>query len=341
MSPGDDDISAALPRPPLPAPARRAEAIDAALRRFDGKAPAPARPAAAPWRRPYLGALVAATLVAVIAVPLAWESIFDRNPPSTIAVPREATPSAAAADAVASREAAAPTPSSAAGPAQVTSRDGPASVSPAPAPEASAPRSAEAPAAPAPVAEPAPTQMARQAEAPPPSVSADRQIVVTGSRIARPNLVSAVPVTVIGEANLVRGSSAKSSQRGDWNACTLDDPAPRRLDCGSKGAPLAEGLDRAQQGDLDGALAAFDRAVARASSSSVAYLNRGMAYQRKGDLDRARADLDRAVRLAPNSARAFYRRSLLRRQQGDDAGADADARRALAIDPDYSAVLGE
>src|SRR3982751_4061724 len=37
----DDDIAAFLPTPPRPAPAKRAAAIDAAMRRFDGVDDAP------------------------------------------------------------------------------------------------------------------------------------------------------------------------------------------------------------------------------------------------------------------------------------------------------------
>ncbi|HYD36137.1 MAG TPA: hypothetical protein VEA60_00895, partial [Allosphingosinicella sp.] len=102
MSPGDEDISAALPRPPPPAPARREAAIAAALRRFDGvgEVPAPVRrPArAAPWRRPYFGALAGAALVALIALPLAWTSLDDRPYRSAPASPpaREARPRPAA-----------------------------------------------------------------------------------------------------------------------------------------------------------------------------------------------------------------------------------------------------
>src|SRR5687768_17281260 len=85
---GDDDIAASLPRPPLPAPARRESAIAEALRRFDGGEARPAsadgdrrsaRPA--PWwsgpGRPYAGALAGAFLVAVIGLPFVWTS-FDR-----------------------------------------------------------------------------------------------------------------------------------------------------------------------------------------------------------------------------------------------------------------------
>jgi len=86
--------------------------------------------------------------------------------------------------------------------------------------------------------------------------------------------------------------------RGDWNACTIKDPKRSLAACrylidpGAKGikgqaaAHLADGLSLAWQGNMDRAIAAFDRAIAVAPKSSLAYLNRGLAYQRQGDTDR-------------------------------------------------------
>ena len=81
----DDDIAAFLPTPPQPAPGPRGIAIDAAMRRFDGReeAPrAPARRASAPsfWatpRRGLAGALVAGLLVAIVGTPVAWRILRD------------------------------------------------------------------------------------------------------------------------------------------------------------------------------------------------------------------------------------------------------------------------
>jgi tetratricopeptide (TPR) repeat protein len=144
--------------------------------------------------------------------------------------------------------------------------------------------------------------------------------------------------------------SRAASQRGDWNACTVNDPK-RQLDkCQSSAAGkansaadvaaghIAEGLALSWDGELDQAIAAFGAAIAAKPRSSSAYLNRGLAYQRQGDLDRAAADLDRAVKYAPYSARAVYNRGLLRAQRGDKRGARADAARAVALDPSYDEV---
>lgn len=346
MSPGDDDISAALPRPPLPAPARREAAIAAAMRRFDGLGeaePAARRPAAAAgWvRRPYVGALAGAALVALIALPLAWTSL-DEQPY------REARKPAA--------ERPAPDPEPA--------RAGPGAAPPATSPSPPAPDGRAAPAAPAaaPDEAPAPTSLdaaktmvepapvlampppaepaARQAEARPAEAGSD-QIVVTGSRIPRPNLQAASPVTVVDSAEVAtvgRAAARRPARRGDWNACTVEDPGRSLAGCRVQ-AETADGLERAWKDDWTGAGRAFDSALVAAPRSSAAWLNRGLVRRRSGDLESALADLDRAVRFSPRAARYYYHRSLVLRQLGDSARAKADEARAVELDPRYSAVV--
>lgn len=343
MSPGDDDIAAALPRPPPPAPARREAAIAAAMRHFDGdEAPArERRPAPAVlWRRPSFGALAGATLVALIALPLAWTSLdeqpyrdFGKAPPARQALSRPA------ADAVPSQPpppAAAPVRSDEAEPASVPGE--------APAP---APIEAAKPAEPAPVSAPPPPPepVARRQEERPfaPDKAGDEQIVVTGSRISRPNLSSATPVTVMDSgivATAGRSAAARPARRGDWNACTVEDPGRSLAGCRASGE-TADGLERAWRGDWEGAARAFDSAVAAQPRSSAARLNRSLVHRRRGDLDRALADLDRAVRFSPRGARYYYHRSLVLRQLGDLRRAEADEARAVALDPRYAAVVKE
>lgn len=135
-----------------------------------------------------------------------------------------------------------------------------------------------------------------------------------------------------------RSQARASSRSGDWNACTVNDPSRSLARCGTAG-PLADGLTKAWRGDIDGAIAAFDAAIAASPQSGAAYLNRGLAYDRKGDRRRALADLDRAVQQAPNSARARYSRSIVLGRSGDKARAEADAARAVELDPSYASVI--
>jgi tetratricopeptide (TPR) repeat protein len=155
---------------------------------------------------------------------------------------------------------------------------------------------------------------------------AANEMVVTGTRVQRRDPYAA---------------------RGDWNACTVNDPEQslrgcrRLIGAGAKGQPgeaaafLSRGLSLAWQDDWQGAIEAFDRAVALKPGLAFAYLNRGLAYQRAGDLARAAADLDRAIKYAPYAARNYYNRGVLRRDRGDARGAQADLARAMEMDPDY------
>ena len=137
-----------------------------------------------------------------------------------------------------------------------------------------------------------------------------------------------------------RREAPKTSRPGDWNACTVNDPTHSLATCGEAASgQVSDGLARAWRGDLDGALAAFDRAIAASSQSGLAYLNRGLIRARKRDDERALDDLDRAVRQAPGSARAYYHRSLVLHRLGEKARAEADAARAVELDPRYRAVM--
>lgn len=359
----DDDIMAALPHPPPPLPKRREAAIGEAMVRFGSAGQAApgrtAQPAARPsgwWanlRRPQATALVTAALVAAIGLPVAWTIDFRPDAPAEQAAPaaRDVVLPATAEAAARTDTATAPSPPPAAARAVST---------PAAAPEAGtapAPRPAE-PARLAPPAPPPPSPMVAGRAA-----RSDGELVVTGARVARPALEQASPVTAFSadeaprdeaEAVVVTGARITprgKPARGDWNACTVNDPSQTLARCrkmANKGtkdvqsradAHLADGLKQAWAGNFDEAIAAFDRAIAVAPDLSVAYLNRGIAYERQGDRARAIADLDQAVKYAPKSARAYYNRSLILRENGDLRRANADESRAIKLDPRYQKIL--
>jgi len=168
------------------------------------------------------------------------------------------------------------------------------------------------------------------------AAEAGQGIVATGTRAAPANRAQA---------------REQAPRRGDWNACTVDDPDRNLAACRKivrralKGAPaqaqsdLADGLNLAWQGETGEAIAAFDRAIAAAPGSAFAYLNRGMAYRHRGDLERALADLDRAVDHAPAEARVYYNRSLVLRASGAVARARRDEQRAVELDPAYAGLV--
>jgi hypothetical protein len=354
---GDDDIRAMLPDPPPAAPKPREAAIAGALARFDG-APVPThrpqRMAASWWKklqRPQAGLLTAAALVVAIGLPFAWTGPLLVTPADDEQLLPETKVEAPAAK----REiAAAP----AAGPAATPPVTAAASAKVSPPPsrlDEAAPTTKRIEIAQAkPLAPPPPPAMRAQQTAPmlvqgrarsaaevqdaPTAISAvsadeysrdDRDVVVTGTRV----------------------SKSRPIGRGDWNACTVNDPRqalPRCQNLADKApkavrrqadAHLSDGLKRAWDGDLDKAIAAFGEAIAVAPNLSVAYLNRGLAHDSQGNSEAALADLDRAVQLSPKSARAYYNRSVLLRKYGDAKRASADEQQAINLDPRYQAIL--
>lgn len=313
----DRDLSALLPEAPPPRPARRDAAIEAALRRFDGEADAP--PAAAPhrrpalWRRPQIGVLIAASLVGVIALPV-WligdrEQVLAPSVPPRIATDQpSAAPGEAAPIAVAAPDAApvVVTPETAAAIPSAPKTAPLAEIAPEPE-QGVAREGLAAPAAPAPPPPPPPSSpaMATRAAAPASKAAADASdhgnIVVTARR--RQENAQSSPVAI--------SAFSAESIADDESPCTIDAPGRtlracrKSLDASAPGAAdrgkakVVDGLRQARRGDIDRAIAEFDRAIAASPDLASAYYNRGLAYRRKGDAARARADLDRAAQLDP------------------------------------------
>ncbi|CCE00676.1 J domain-containing protein [Bradyrhizobium sp. STM 3809] len=100
---------------------------------------------------------------------------------------------------------------------------------------------------------------------------------------------------------------------------------------------VKRGLERSQQGDLDGAIADFDEAVRLAPRNADLYRYRARDLGRRGRWDRAVADYERAIRLDPNNPTLFRERGLALQQKGelDEALLDLDrAVRMSFTDPD-------
>ena len=98
------------------------------------------------------------------------------------------------------------------------------------------------------------------------------------------------------------------------------------------------GAVRHDQGDLTGALADFDRALALNPGYPEAYQNRGVARHAQGDLAGALEDYHQALALNPRYAGAYHNRGVARHAQGDLTGALADLDRALELTPDHAAA---
>jgi lipoprotein NlpI len=98
------------------------------------------------------------------------------------------------------------------------------------------------------------------------------------------------------------------------------------------------GVAEKANGDFEGAIADYNRAIELDPKYAAAYSNRGNAKQAKGDLDGAIADCNRAIELDPKDAVAHKNRGVAKKSKGDLKGAIADYTRAIELDPKYSAA---
>ena len=198
----ESDKLVSLPTPPPPRPAARREAIDAALRKFDGIEEVDATPARkfrwASMDRRSMGALATAAIVAAVSIPVALITLRDMPRPASpeLKTPYEAPAPTASGDNLAQPVADEATDTAA------TEQQPPAAAE-APAVKADSkdermgfvaeePKEVRGEAAPAAIVAAAPPP---PAPPPPPPAAPVRQntaesqdMVVTGSRVARPNL---------------------------------------------------------------------------------------------------------------------------------------------------------
>ncbi len=65
----------------------------------------------------------------------------------------------------------------------------------------------------------------------------------------------------------------------------------------------------------------------------MSWANRGLAREKQGDLDGALADYGKAIELDPRSSFAYSNRSSARARRGDHEGAIADAAEAIELAP--------
>lgn len=88
------------------------------------------------------------------------------------------------------------------------------------------------------------------------------------------------------------------------------------------------------KGDLDRALADYNKAIEIYPEFANAYNNRGLIYAQKDDYDRAIADYNKAIELNQKLVfLAYGNRGIIYEKKGDNARAIADYRHALSLEP--------
>src|ERR1051326_2731496 len=114
------------------------------------------------------------------------------------------------------------------------------------------------------------------------------------------------------------------SDKGEIDRAIADFNRAIRIDPLCTKAYLRRGRCRHSKDDLDGALADFNKAITLDSTSAFAYNNRGIVRQAKEDLAGAMSDFEVAISLDPQLAEAHLNRGTARSMIGDLTGAIAD-----------------
>ena len=79
----------------------------------------------------------------------------------------------------------------------------------------------------------------------------------------------------------------------------------------------------------------FSEAITFDPAFKLAIKSRGAAYLRLGNIQNAIADFNRVLELDPRNARTFHLRGLAHEKAGDDKQALADLNKAIEINPEY------
>ncbi len=113
---------------------------------------------------------------------------------------------------------------------------------------------------------------------------------------------------------------------------TVTLPAPSKLALDEAAACVQRGVALRQKGDVDQAIAAFNRAVRLDPGNALAHQGRGNAFSTRGEYERAIADYTKALELDPNLPLTYVNRGLAFVKRKHIDRAIADYTKALELD---------
>lgn len=97
-----------------------------------------------------------------------------------------------------------------------------------------------------------------------------------------------------------------------------------------------QGIEKARQKDLHGAIAEFTQAIQAQPDFAAAYYQRGLAYFNLGNAPQAILDYANAIRLDPTNASYYFGRGLAYLTQSNLREALSDANQAVRLRPDHA-----
>ena len=115
------------------------------------------------------------------------------------------------------------------------------------------------------------------------------------------------------------------------NACIVSNGGERRFSHLSAAALADDKSDCLNDKDRELQIKACSAILQHDAKDAIAYYKRGVAYQFKGDLDRAIADYNKAIELRPSDARAYESRGSAYASKGVYTNAVADVTKASEL----------
>jgi tetratricopeptide (TPR) repeat protein len=126
-------------------------------------------------------------------------------------------------------------------------------------------------------------------------------------------------------------------RNGDYDGAIADFSRAISLEPSNSGYYLIRANAKERKRDYAGAAADYARAIEFArEDKDVIYVVRAEARDQAGDLDGAIADYTRAIEINPKFAGAYHGRGLAKQKKGDARGAAADLARARQLTPAQS-----
>jgi tetratricopeptide (TPR) repeat protein len=149
------------------------------------------------------------------------------------------------------------------------------------------------------------------------------------------NRTSVASTENITAKELVERGIAKGKE-GDYQGAIADYTKAIEIDPKDADAYIRRGNARYDLGDKPGAIADYTKAIEIDPKYAAVYFNRGNTRADLGDKPGAIADYSKAIEINPKYTDAYINRGNVRDDLGDKPGAIADYTKAIEVDPKYA-----
>ncbi|MEO6874493.1 MAG: tetratricopeptide repeat protein [Opitutaceae bacterium] len=154
---------------------------------------------------------------------------------------------------------------------------------------------------------------------------------LTGATIAGAMLLALTPALSAQTATTYVTSALEKSRDGNYDGAIADFTKAIDLNSSYVGAYNGRALAKSKQGNFDGAIEDYSAALKLKPAFTEAYFNRGSAEFFQGNFDGAIADFTKAIELKPAYQAAYFERGLSRYCQTNLEGATIDLAKALDV----------